>query len=545
MTDSQRVPPPDLTSPTGRQAIPSYVSGLTQADDAAGAVELIFALDAAPDAAALWRDNEPLLARAVLLALPLLPEERAVELIEQGLVTLIDADPVGLVNRLHLTLTGVPLRKRDAFKRRLVERLHQGTATLTTTPIETAAGTTQLPTVGAWTGAYLAAAKQTPSPDGFVAAQPNAAHLSSADRQRLVGFVKVLQRLLAPSTTLEGIEDEIPVRQLDGTFGVLEGGTVRPLGAPVAVAPALVLATASPRLAFHPEDEKEIAVHVGRLSQMALAPSSAEAADLVATAVLRSQRLAFEDPSLERRFRTALTAHLKGIRSRSETHDIVSRPAGSGGLGLTDTQAEAVLVAAAAEVAALTDPAALAALKARLAPPSPAPPPSLPPRPVPAASSPLPTGAPRPPAPGGLPYQPRPLPVRMARPRPVPADRTFVADVRAAGAVPRPRTMGPVEELKALTLEEFRTAGSTTTGIRKLKERFDSLAKESFALRVQSILGWRQSPLSKLYLALGQESMTAQQPISAVIAARQARGEPTVTEAEFAAIADLNQTLRF
>lgn len=564
MPDTQTVPHFDLSSLAGRQAALAQIqAGLAQ-QDAPAAVAFLAAVAAATETESIQRELDAIFPGVALLALPLVPETLAVELLDRYLTTLLDHEPVALKARLLLTLEAIPLRSRDAFKQQVLERLRRSNVSLTTTPIQSASGATLLPTVGNWLKLYLEARANTPSPDGFLAAQPNASHFSSDDRQRLAAFVVIVQRLAAASTTLEGLEDSVPIRQASGSFGVLTAGQVTPLGA----TPTAATSPAG-RFAFHPDDERELAAHAGRLKGMNLtAPSSNEAAEAVAAHLLRAQQIAFSDGAHIRRFRTALVAYLKSIRSAQETREILTRPLETGGLGLTSAQADAVLAAAAQETSALTDPAAFAELRKRIAatalsaasleegapPPDPSlttpPPPTLPD--VPARPStirrtpvPPPTGGQRPPSPGGLRYEARALPVRMTRPRPTESDRPFLADIRAAGRESRPRTMGPVDELKALTLDEFRSAGATEWAIRKLKERFDALSKESYSLRVQGIIGWRQSPLYGLYLELGNESMVSQRPIRVVIAARQAQGQPVLTENEFAAIADLNQTLRF
>lgn len=564
MPDTQTVPQFALSSPAGRQAALTQIqAGLAQ-QDAPTAVAFLAAMAAASELETIQREFGEVLPGVALLALPLVPEALAVELLDRYLTTLVDHEPAALKARLLLTLEAIPLRSRDVFKQQVLERLRHNSVSLTTTPIQTTAGTTLLPTVGNWLKLYLEARAATPSADGFLAAQPNASHFSSDDRQRLAAFVSIVQRLAAPSTTLEGLEDGVPVRQASGSFGVLTAGQVTSLG-PTA-APA---AGPASRFAFHPDDEGELAAHAGRLKDMNLTTaSSSEAAEVVASHVLRTENITFPDPAHVRRFRTALIAHLKTIRSADETREILTRSLETGGLGLTAAQADAVLAAVAREASALTDPSAFAALRKRIAAtaqPGPATepegvaadpaltPPPLPTLPeVPARPStvrrtpvPPPSGGQRPPSPGGLRYEAKALPVRMARPRPTESDRPFLADIRAAGRGSRPRTMGPVEELKALTLDEFRSTGATDWAIRKLKDRFDALGKESYSLRVQGIIGWRQSPLYGLYLELGNESMTSQRPIRDVITARQTQGHPVLTETEFAAIADLNQTLRF
>ncbi len=106
--------------------------------------------------------------------------------------------------------------------------------------------------------------------------------------------------------------------------------------------------------------------------------------------------------------------------------------------------------------------------------------------------------------------------------------------------------VGTVEELGRFTLVDFRHLDpSPAIAAAKVHALFTALERESFARRAAGLSAWRSSELYALYTAMGSESMVAKQPMEAVAAQRVARGQPALTVAEFEAIMDLNQQLRF
>ncbi len=199
--------------------------------------------------------------------------------------------------------------------------------------------------------------------------------------------------------------------------------------------------------------------------------------------------------------------------------------------------------------------------------------------PPPQSAVPRPASAP---APATLPPVARPMPLPPATPPPMVAPQLVVAQpvtptptVRAAQpppaappappvtpSVPPPAReqisarggqtpagsplVGTVEELGRFTLVDFRRLDpAPAIAAAKIHALFNALERESFARRAAGLAAWRGSELYALYTAMGSESMTAKQPMEAVAAQRVARGQPALTLAEFEAIMDLNQQLRF
>ncbi len=108
------------------------------------------------------------------------------------------------------------------------------------------------------------------------------------------------------------------------------------------------------------------------------------------------------------------------------------------------------------------------------------------------------------------------------------------------------RLLGPIDELRYLSVDEFRRLGDTAEErIEKIKQKISILEEESFAQKIEGIKAWRTSPVYQLYLQIGRESMEQGRPVKDVIAERQIRGDKYLTWEEFTLISDLNQQLRF
>jgi len=102
------------------------------------------------------------------------------------------------------------------------------------------------------------------------------------------------------------------------------------------------------------------------------------------------------------------------------------------------------------------------------------------------------------------------------------------------------RLQGPIEELAGLDLTRFSRLGGTAEEIiDKIKQKVELLGEESLTKRQQGINAWRHSPVYKMYLAIGQESMQSAKPITDII-----KSQPGgLSEEQFNAILELNRML--
>lgn len=131
----------------------------------------------------------------------------------------------------------------------------------------------------------------------------------------------------------------------------------------------------------------------------------------------------------------------------------------------------------------------------------------------------------------------------MPRPKSVapPTYREVVTDVRAPQ-----RVMGPVEVLGSLQIDDFRRLGGTPQACTmKIAEEFEVLGQDSFAQRAAGIASFRQSPVFKSYLTLGQLAMERKEEVREIVELLKVQGKQSLTEAEFDAIGVLMRQFRF
>lgn len=109
----------------------------------------------------------------------------------------------------------------------------------------------------------------------------------------------------------------------------------------------------------------------------------------------------------------------------------------------------------------------------------------------------------------------------------------------------KPRIMGPIDELRYMNLINFRRLGEDSLQvIEKIKEKINLLEGE-YSKKVEGIKAWRLSPINRLYLEMGAESINNGQPVDAIISKRRKEGKDYLDEKEFEAIISLNKSLRF
>ena len=165
--------------------------------------------------------------------------------------------------------------------------------------------------------------------------------------------------------------------------------------------------------------------------------------------------------------------------------------------------------------------------------------PAVPPQAAPANLPVAPVPPLRPSAPPPEYQAPSPLPPSVPAAAPEPAKPT-VSDVKFT-----PRLTGPVEELRALTLKDFRRLSKDPSeATLKVKDKIDLLEDRGFELKTQGIKAWQDSEANRLYLDMLRKSLEGK-PVTEVISEFEAKGQPVRTKAEFDAIMTLNRQLRF
>lgn len=200
--------------------------------------------------------------------------------------------------------------------------------------------------------------------------------------------------------------------------------------------------------------------------------------------------LPFQVPGhLRGRLQSLLQSRLKDIRSDVQVGEYLLRPEASGGLGMDEDQMDAVMTAIAMVVPKKQivpkNPVVAVSSKTVAAP--------VPPMVKPVAPKPV-----TPLAPVGT------MPAIMAKP--------VMHDVIAKGV--EKESVGPLDELKTMSLDEFRRLGSTTDErTTKLMQKFGTLQQESFLLYLEAVEAWKSCPLYRLYQETIMQSLQNHEPI--------------------------------
>lgn len=97
--------------------------------------------------------------------------------------------------------------------------------------------------------------------------------------------------------------------------------------------------------------------------------------------------------------------------------------------------------------------------------------------------------------------------------------------------------MGPLEELEALTPEDFRKIGrEPSAAAARIREKIDLLGQQSYALRATGIAAFRRSPLMARYADALNAAVMEGKPIHAV--------ESELTQPELSALMALAASMR-
>jgi hypothetical protein len=117
---------------------------------------------------------------------------------------------------------------------------------------------------------------------------------------------------------------------------------------------------------------------------------------------------------------------------------------------------------------------------------------------------------------------------------------------QAAPLPPKNMLTGPVQELQSFDLVGFRRLGNEVDErTQKILDKINLLQQESYTKKAQGIAAWRDSPVYKLYLQIGAESMMAGKEVVDFISENESKNKETLSIEEFSTISDLNKQLRF
>lgn len=108
------------------------------------------------------------------------------------------------------------------------------------------------------------------------------------------------------------------------------------------------------------------------------------------------------------------------------------------------------------------------------------------------------------------------------------------------------RLVGPVDELGNMTPAEFRRLSTTPAdAVQKIEDILSTLEHQSYEDRVKGIQAWRQSPMNQLYVAMTNAALIDGGGMAEVAAKRRSAGEESLSPAEIRALSALNERLRF
>ena len=227
-------------------------------------------------------------------------------------------------------------------------------------------------------------------------------------------------------------------------------------------------------------------------------------------AIIDQSQLVFTDEQQKKRLANIIRTRLKGARNQIQARLALMTPREAGGVGLDQVKADKVLYLLGHRLEKIQDKIRAAVSQ----------------EPVGLVSQPV--------------GQSTSGPVNQWASQPVIAAKPAVAEVKF-----KPQLLGPLDELKSLTLTDFRRLAETPQiAAHKILEKIKVLELDSFGQKIQGIKAWQQSQISRLYRAMGEQSLVEGKPITAVMAQNQAAGRSSLTAEEFSAIADLNQKLR-
>ena len=343
---------------------------------------------------------------------------------------------------------------------------------------------------------------------------------------------------------------------------------------------------------FEPEDETEIKNHADNLSQFKL-PETYGVAEIIQK-ISAQYQLTFREEIFYKRFVSIATARLKEIRNQADTLDLLTRSAKIGGLEYLPELAEKILEDLDKEIPKLhqVKPPEKAkpenipltpqeALKKSLVQANVFPAPAqgvAPPQEPPVAPE---SFFPKPPI-----FKPKEIKTMPIRPEQALYERAMrVMDQEknlesqksgpggfapaeegeekasrpkmwrppASSAKPRledikgrPKIFGPIEELRTLTVKDFRRlVTAKATAAQRIADKIGLLKEDSFGKFAEGLKAWRTGEVYQLYLSMGTESMEKGRTIRETIESRAKAGRPYFSEQEFNSIVDLNRKLRF
>lgn len=107
-----------------------------------------------------------------------------------------------------------------------------------------------------------------------------------------------------------------------------------------------------------------------------------------------------------------------------------------------------------------------------------------------------------------------------------------------------PRVFTPIDELKYLTLKNFRNLSINALEAAQLVSRkIEALAREEYSWKLEGVQAFKQSPLNSLYVEIYHTAMSEGRQIAEIIQEKQRLSDESLTAQEFDALYQLNQAI--
>lgn len=262
--------------------------------------------------------------------------------------------------------------------------------------------------------------------------------------------------------------------------------------------------------------------------------------------VVARLKIQFHDEKIRARFMNLLTTFFRGLRTEKEVEYVLGTPKASGGLEISKEKISLVLIILRQELEAIAkERRDIVVEKKAEGQAASAVPQLMPPPPVvskqPAVvrrQSALKTEATEETVIPFKPVTPKPI---IQKPTSQPSQP---AKPRLESFDASRRLIGPVEELAAMNLENFRRLGrGEEEKMEALLEKFQVLKEQSLVKKMEGIKAWKASPLFRLYLVMTLKGIQEKKSVSAVIEEKQIKNEECLTLSEYEMLAKLNRRL--
>lgn len=313
-------------------------------------------------------------------------------------------------------------------------------------------------------------------------------------------------------------------------------------------------------LAFGAEDEREVLHLTHNLEKrgVEIKTNFPEEIKKSTEKIAQYGKITFTDENLKNKFSNIVSARLRDIRDEMETMEILTRDKGVGGLGLATDVAKKISELIETEFQLLSEARKARELKKheewkqtdkaekaqkeelvkteerrKLDDKF---------RKITGNSSKIKTvGSEAPYSKADVRVKSEPVVKPIEFPRPMAASgKPLVEDISFT-----PKLLGPIDELRKMTLLDFRRFGKNPeSAAAKIKDKIDLLEDESHIKKIEGLRAWRESEVAKIYFEIMRQSINDGKSIDEIIATRNAGKIPSLTPDEFKAVMKLSEMMR-